>query len=460
MSAAVPEFWETSPPERCVARPFGWLLVPVAVFGLVLFPKHVGARLAQSSMTKALFAHGFVLVLLLAALALASEWDLATKLLASTSFGQLTFSEQLRLPAVVCVELLMEASEGSGGAWLVLGGLAGAHGAAWLAAWLLLPFISIGERPRRAYWRSVKLVLWSTPTLLVLAAALVWHAWADERGLVDADEELVVPAIVFVWLACWFRTVVRMGARYAGPPEGFAWEPRPARCVDCGYMLTSLPLDGRCPECGLEVVRSLPGARALPRWAQAGGRLARIPAYFRTAWTVVRRPEAFRTMKLYEGRDAALAFAGRTCLLFGVVVAGPLVLGGHWDDAYANWLELVCTFALLTLAPAALIMLGLLGLALLACRFGWRDPRRVTTLTCYAAALFLPTALLIPVMVLGGVAIDASRVADYLADRLGLTPSWYEAFVALMLAVPPFVALAWALSRYRYILRTTRHASA
>jgi hypothetical protein len=69
-------------------------------------------------------------------------------------------------------------------------------------------------------------------------------------------------------------------------------DPQVLLCERCGYVLSGLPTDQRCPECGDEIARSLPERRGKPAWELSRGR-ARFAAFFAATLSVLLRPSSF-----------------------------------------------------------------------------------------------------------------------------------------------------------------------
>lgn len=97
---------------------------------------------------------------------------------------------------------------------------------------------------------------------------------------------------------------------------------RPPMCEACGYNLTTLPLDVRCPECGATVVSSLgPEVRAGVPW-EFRSSTGRMTAWRRTTAEALRRPSAF-------GRRLRVSTANRDHRRFFFVhLPAIFILGG------------------------------------------------------------------------------------------------------------------------------------
>lgn len=94
-------------------------------------------------------------------------------------------------------------------------------------------------------------------------------------------------------------------------------------CESCGYNLTLMPLEGRCPECGEPVMDSLgPGARAGVDWERRR-ELGRLRAWWRTGVEAVFRPGRFgRRLR------ACSWVADHRCFLVGHAL--PLLVIGYF----------------------------------------------------------------------------------------------------------------------------------
>ncbi|MGD8452305.1 MAG: hypothetical protein PVJ57_10845 [Phycisphaerae bacterium] len=464
MTNVVPEYWECAPRSPAIpARPIGVLLFLPALVGQLVLPRRLGPRLACTSIFVALLVHIVPLLLWTAFVLLVFESagpDLVTEDLTGLSLG-----EQIRLPLVIAVEKAHVLVSRGDVLPVVIPPLCG-HALCWLLAWGLLPLVASASKRRRAFGRALKLVLWSSLAIVPCAAGvLALIVLVREMPDSGFDEDLLVVLAAVASAVYWLHLLLWLGSRVHWLDQD-GDERRPACCDGCGYRLTGLPTDGRCPECGLEVAASLPGTRQPPAWATARGLGRRLLAFPGTSWRILRQPHFFRTLVVYDGQEQVVRFAMRVCWLAALwvllVVAGPVWYDIRSDsDVGESWFELVFVLGMLTLLPLLLTMIGGGCVALLACRFGLRDPRPTTVVTAYATVLLLPMWVLLPLSFLA------------IAGLHGLTPwgKWVDhlptgrmllAEGTMLVAVftPPMLGLAFAIRRYLRALRDIRHAAA
>ncbi len=103
------------------------------------------------------------------------------------------------------------------------------------------------------------------------------------------DRELFVVISGFV-SALW---VIWALLRAVGAPRDVSVLPRPPTCEWCGYNLTTIAMEGRCPECGESVASSLgPGVRSGTMW-QRRKDIGRIRAWWPCTLEAISRPTRF-----------------------------------------------------------------------------------------------------------------------------------------------------------------------
>jgi len=481
VSDLVPEYWEygtsTVPPR---ARRVGWLLALPTLMALPLAPKRLGPAIAQAGWTLTLSVHGLCVVAAVVLGVYADSlcyspfqgiWALVSgptvEPADSEAFERArTWSESVRVFLTSVVNLLYIRTRGHGDIYALIGGLAAVPAGTWLVGLLLMPFVSAGERSRLLYLRGVKLTLWSAACLVPLGLAIlgvVYLGVTYDEHFDNVEWETTFAGVAAVWSLWWLSVLLRLGARYGGPADGPGWQPRQPQCNRCGYVLTGLSRDGRCPECGLAVHESLPEARRPSPWACAA-KIGRKPgAYARTMWRVLRRGSFFRSLAVYDSLDAAVRFAVWTVLLTAVACAiVATVVGAPYEGTPLERLtNITLRFAVATAIVVLLFSVGLALMALRACRLGWRDPRPTTAVVCYGSVVFLPMVGTLGVCALCMLlAYEAGWMRGWLlVPILGWVD--YELLWWLGLSVLPIVAFIWwALVRLRRALRDVRFASA
>lgn len=229
---------------------------------------------------------------------------------------------------------------------LIIGGVAliVELGFVWLAFWLT-PWGAVDEPLRASFLHAIRRVWCQTPhaTLIVLTIALLtgylngldatwtavhpvayppspppilvpanvvpvvpntpaWTAHIDEVRRLEREARMAKPwylrfqeAIAgdFGFLCgVWFLGAMlrAVGVSRTGPPM-----PRQPRCDSCGYDLTLMPMNSRCPECGEPVAASLgPDARPGTPWQRPGN--SALSAWWQTFRTAVRQPTVLGRM--------------------------------------------------------------------------------------------------------------------------------------------------------------------
>lgn len=229
---------------------------------------------------------------------------------------------------------------------LVLGG-------AIFSAWLLFPVVYGGGAAWSAYSRSFKAVgsgfgfLWSLT--LAMGGLLVLMKNADEAGerfswtLFDTAFPVILlfasAGLLVAWLSAAARGVASTHVEHEHPP----------RCEGCGYDLTELAMDARCPECGLGVAKSLVDS---PRLGCAWQRRCEPGTWLQSACSVIMRPSAFFShLKVRDHADISRRFARMNFPLIGVGAAAWFFLMIASFDSHPGDDLLIFPMVTLVLCP-------------------------------------------------------------------------------------------------------------
>ncbi len=427
----VPEAWPRAmPDDRTPARAIPALLAPFAIPLVWIIPSRIGPHLAASSWSAAYLAHVLGLVLFIGnAAAYAMERSLQSS---EAGFADATLAEHLRRPFAGTALFLFSATSWPGAGIIALASIIAAHAALWLVAIGLTPWYAAGETRRRLYMRCVKLLLWGTSCAAAISLSLPWVVPFIEKYDQWLGGGLLPLALIAAWGMWAVGVVLRLGSRYAGPPAGPAWQPLAARCERCGYSLTGLPIDGRCPECGEPVAESLPDHRRPSPFAAATSVMGRFRAFFRTAAAVRNSRQFAKTTRVHVDRQEARRFARWCCLLAGLgsaLFTSPirLIVQSYLLDS--SELALEATYAgLHTALSTGLDLLAMAALTSLSCVvllslpgpfILWRNPAARSVMLCYSALWLIPVACL--------------AGAGATAFELWLNDPWYGALFELPL---------------------------
>jgi hypothetical protein len=90
-------------------------------------------------------------------------------------------------------------------------------------------------------------------------------------------------------------------------------------CARCGYVLSGLPTDSRCPECGTPIAESDPVLRGLPAWERHPGSVAAFLST--TAAVIFTAGHFFRLLATRVDRSYSRAFAMIHLLLASMLFA-------------------------------------------------------------------------------------------------------------------------------------------
>lgn len=450
----VGEHWR--PPAAAppiAARPFGWPALPLAVLAVIFMPQRAGPRLAVTPWPRTLLVHCGLLVgtaLLLLTLVLVQRLmllDSDSPLLCP--YPNATLSEQLRYPAAALVNSLFNASNWSPlPLWLVGGGTLGTH-LFLLGQGLLLTPLTRGAAPfGAALSRSLKLSLWSAAVLaagaglvagVTLLSIVLDYTWRGAGGV----EEWVV-ALGFLVLAWWHGTLFALARRLGDEPSA-----SPPRCRGCGYLLTGLPLDGRCAECGFPVRDSNPQFQRATEFANCRPWQGPV-AWLQTAARALRGDPFFQTLDVGADRGAATRFLLWSCRIAALLIAVYLAFFlavPHWKGRLLIFSACLALISVCLSGAAAVVVLR-------SSRGGFADARGATAAVGYSTAWLPLLALLV---VLCTAAYDAAPARDWHTLMLNNFPVRVSPTV-LLLCVPPVLLAVWGLLRARAAIRILRHA--
>lgn len=326
-----------------------WIPWPVAIFLAPLFwlmPKRFGPHVAAAGWRAAIAVYLTWTVYAMACLILAQLWSRVAgyrtydyglfSYLAGLTPSQsgtivwpaATFWEIVRTPLVFAAQM----AEGPGYEVERMYGLfALGHVGGLLLAAALMPYATIGERGKLLLGRLIRLVLWSSTSLMVAAVVIQGLETLDAvaRGKSRYAYSYYVSyesLVIAIWAAWAVWLVWRGSQRYVGPAEGPAWEPRPPRCEQCGYIITGLYETGTCPECNFPVAQSMPHLRQRTAFSLAASRRARFTGFWRTLVEALVRRDFFRRTALQAEHAVARRYAMWMAILTGAILAGGIAV--------------------------------------------------------------------------------------------------------------------------------------
>jgi len=469
ITGPLPEHWaQTTATEPVRAWWIPWPIAVLAVPLLWILPKRMGPHFAAVRWPGVIATHLLWTLYGVACICLAVNapeygwiaWLKDGGIGERPAYAQMTFSQTARAPVAQVVWDLCKEANFSGGwrspgfpeigslvdllLWLAV--VAGTEISLAIPALLLMPYIAAGERTRRLFFRSLKLTFLSTtiifPVSLAMQCAVIWL----NRSFDDEIAFSLITALGCVWF-CWVW--IRAGMRYAGPAEGPGWEPWKALCENCGYSLTTLKPNGRCPECGWPVSYSLPSSRHPTPMAAAKDRIAAVTAFLLTYLAVLAKGNFFKRIAVHAEFETARRF-----VVWSSIVSVPLAIlitvicirpTAEWEELTTDLasasnrdvMEGICMLA----ATWAFTTIGLLlilgGTVLVYAWFGWKPIRPRAVVVFYWSVWLTPLyaavcAATVIVIVMSRSAVLAQRVD---LGRFG-DAEWF-----ILLAPVPFIVL-------------------
>jgi len=335
-----------------------------------------------------------------------------------------------------------------------------------IVAILLMPWAAGGDRAWSVWKRSVRNVHWSMTICIPLAIVFAvlkcvpvdgdrWRPWPDERFIVGSFVAFLISLILL--LRMWF-----VGAhRYVGPPDGPAFAPRQPLCDACGYPIVHLPLETRCPECGLAVRESLPGGRrqATP-WVERRWQPSGFLWLLRLQWQILRRPAFFERLPVHSGIESARHFWWMTVALMVlvslVVIGSVLFVVGPESGAMRIAMALAFGGAL---AILLLQMLSMFPLCLWAQkRYGIVDYRVSASACCMATPLLWPLLIVLLVCTLAALP-NEQWLRETVVFSLLDNPVSAWLIVAIASTILVLLAAVFWLRRVTAALRAVRYAN-
>ena len=445
----------TAPPPE-PARKIGFVR---AVFLYGLFPKRYGPHLAVGPFCAAFLAHVLAVSLCLIVLLGSRALPWFQPELERTGLVHTPLRESL---ADVVLEQVVESASGRGGSAtvvfiIIFGSLPALELLILLAGTATMPFAAGGDRASSVWKRSVKNMYWCTVLLAPGAAlfATLTHLDGKLGGGFAADFVNIGSLILFAVLTVLLLRAALVGAhRYVGPADGPAFAPREPHCDECGYLIIGLPLDTRCPECGLPVRESLVGGRRGPTaWGRHEFKPRGFVEALRMQWAVLRKTAFFRGVPVHTGLSAAKHFWWVTWATFILATLVILRSGMGWAAQAVRSTSTAFGPSPedpeLLMAPLSLgcMLVPLLAQSLvMSCACLWAQVRhrirdyRVSAATCYyASPLMWPFVL--SVLAVAVLSIDSVRVMLRILFRTEVAGvSVSAAALALGLAVIAAVA--------------------
>ncbi|MCK6457788.1 MAG: hypothetical protein L6Q92_14820 [Phycisphaerae bacterium] len=258
-----------------------------------------------------------------------------------------------------------------------------AIGFAFAGAWLCLVDSHADEGFGRAFRRSLRAVVTSSAVVLVLTTIVAVHAaymtrqmeiWraGQSGGRVFLGPPYVELTFTLGGSVLWL-SLARCAAARLRPAT--ALSSLTPRCESCGYDLTHVPEDRRCPECSRDADESLTAGRTRrpSRWETRRD----VPSLVATSWRALVRPgEFYRSLTVLDEPLRMTRFAAAH--LFAITVGAFLwiftcmVMIGELRSSPYDELAVICILTLAVLAAAYLTYLA--AAAIVVTVWSWTRP--------------------------------------------------------------------------------------
>ncbi len=378
-----------------------------------LMPKRFGPHLAAGTLRRAFAAHILAFLLAGVPMLLAILWE--------GNVDRMYFEEANLLPTdlhelrLVLAGMVLELAAIRASPqmdWLAplmfIGGLPLLEVAFPVLATFAMPFAAGGDRVSSVWKRGLKNVYWSTTIIIPLSITfflLILCGMRLSQLSLSNDFELVfillIYAVIFIFAALFLRAIFVGAHRYVGPPDGPAFSPREPHCDGCGYLIIGLPMETRCPECGMPVADSLPGGRRKDTpWQRHQYKPRGFLELVRMQWQVLRGGDVFRRIPVHRDISAARHFWWATWVLITFTMLAVLRSGfGFLPDSGYLGVSMGPVAILISVLPLLLqFTVMFAGCLWSQGRYGIRDYRVSAVVCYYASPLMWPCMMVVLVL--------------------------------------------------------------
>jgi hypothetical protein len=228
-------------------------------------------------------------------------------------------------------------SETPGAAWILAGIFALIEAFHLAVAVLFMPWGAKDEPLRKSFQNSLRQTWLHTvhflPAIAIVGGLVLWFHVVKQR-LGSAPSEVVIAAAVVVTLAWVLFALARAIAapRCGQPPQ------RPPMCTNCGYNLTTIARDSRCPECGVLAAESLDfSSQAGTPWERCDRLAAIARAWKESAATAIFAPDRLgRSIRMAQPSAHRSFLALHLPCVFFIGVASLLIHVARFEDV--DWM--------------------------------------------------------------------------------------------------------------------------